>query len=290
MSGGALLDTHALIALRALARSTDQMEGRLSGLPGGFLAKRRGQGMEIADLRVYSPGDDIRAIDPHATARTGELHVRTYQDERDRTTLLVADFRPSMLWGVKRAFRSVAAAEALTLLGWRAIEAGGRVGALILSAGHDIAVPARSRQGAMLDVIGALVRGHAAAIEAAREDLEDPPLDAGIGRAARLIGSGARLILASGLDTPGTALRWQLRALTDRADLRVLAIGDGLASGMPEGIYPMERADGTRARVRLGAEKPAASDPEDGIPATPLDPAWPPARVLATLDGRAPRA
>ena len=44
-------------------------------------------------------------------------------------TMLVADFRPSMLRGLIRAFRSVAAAEALVLVGWRVAEAGGQVGA-----------------------------------------------------------------------------------------------------------------------------------------------------------------
>ena len=37
---------------------------------------------------------------------------RTFHAERDRTVILIADFRPSMLWGTRRTLRSVAAAEA----------------------------------------------------------------------------------------------------------------------------------------------------------------------------------
>ncbi|TXM93858.1 DUF58 domain-containing protein, partial [Methylobacterium sp. WL122] len=62
-------------------------------------------------------GDDRRHIDRNATARTGILHVRTHHDERDRAVVLLADFRPSMLFGTRRALRSVAAAEALASLG-----------------------------------------------------------------------------------------------------------------------------------------------------------------------------
>ena len=41
---------------------------------------------------------------------------------------------PSMLFGTRRAFRSVAGAEALTMLGWRGVGRGGRVGLLAATA------------------------------------------------------------------------------------------------------------------------------------------------------------
>ena len=63
-----------------------------------------------------------------STARTGEPHVRTFRDERERTLLLLVDLRPSMLWGTRRALRSAAAVEAAALAGWRALETGGRIG------------------------------------------------------------------------------------------------------------------------------------------------------------------
>ncbi|MFD1333947.1 DUF58 domain-containing protein, partial [Methylopila musalis] len=94
---------------------------RLAARPGGVVTRRRGRGSEIDDVRPWTDGDDIRHIDRHATARTGELHARTFRDERERAALLVADFRPAMLFGTRRAFRSIAGAEALALLGWRAV-------------------------------------------------------------------------------------------------------------------------------------------------------------------------
>ena len=84
-----------------------------TGRPGGFAGKRRGNGLEIVDVRPFSEGDDSRHLDAATTARTGRPHVRTFRDEREKTALLVADFRPAMLWGTRRRLRSVAAADAL---------------------------------------------------------------------------------------------------------------------------------------------------------------------------------
>jgi len=107
---GVRLTADGLIALRPLAA---QIAGdpALARLPGGFVTRRKGHGQEVADVRLYAEGDDVRHLDRGTTARTGALHVRQFQEERDRETLLVADFRPSMLWGISRCFRSVAAAE-----------------------------------------------------------------------------------------------------------------------------------------------------------------------------------
>jgi len=56
--------------------------------------------------------------------------VRTFRDERERTLMLVVDFRESMMFGTRRALRSVAGAEAVIALGWGAIDEGGGVGLL----------------------------------------------------------------------------------------------------------------------------------------------------------------
>ena len=64
-------------------------------LPGDRLGSGVGSGTEIAQLRPYEVGDDVRQIDAAATARTGEPHVRTHVPERTLTTWLVVDVSPS---------------------------------------------------------------------------------------------------------------------------------------------------------------------------------------------------
>ncbi len=58
-----------------------------------------GAGTELAQLRPYQPGDDVRQLDPAATARTGIPHVRQQVPERLLTTWLALDI--SRLDGVR---------------------------------------------------------------------------------------------------------------------------------------------------------------------------------------------
>lgn len=288
---GIALRAEALIALRGLVGQRAD-PAVLSALPGGFVTKRRGHGQEVADVREYVDGDDIRHLDRGSTARTGKLHVRRFQEERDRVTLLVADFRPSMLWGTRRAFRSVAAAEALAMVGWRVIEDGGRVGLLALGAGTPVAVPVRGRARGMLGVIGGLVRAHDAALQLALAgERADPPLDAGLARLARVAPAGAELVIASGFDAPGSGFAQELGELAQRRTPRLLMIRDDLAANLPPGSYPIRVGDGGRTQVRIGARTGPDAPPDRdlaGFPVLALDAGAPPADTARLVQAAFP--
>lgn len=53
--------------------------------------RRRGQGMDFAQLREYREGDSLRQIDWKASTRMGKMISREYQDERDQRILLLID-------------------------------------------------------------------------------------------------------------------------------------------------------------------------------------------------------
>src|SRR5204863_527674 len=73
---------------------------RASGaLPGDRRAAGLGVGTELAQLRPYQVGDDVRQMDPSATARTGQPHVRLHVPERTLTTWILLDVSPSMAFG-----------------------------------------------------------------------------------------------------------------------------------------------------------------------------------------------
>lgn len=249
---GVALGAQDLIALRQVALNAASAP-QLTHLPGGFATRRKGHGLEVADTREYLAGDDIRHVDRGTTARTGRLHVRQFQEERDQVTLLVADFRPEMFWGLRRAFRSVASAEALSLIGWNVVERGGRVALLALTAAGPTITPPRGRARGMLDAIGAMVQAHATALEqAAQRQGATAPLDAALSRAERLVPSGAEVMIASGFDTPGDDLGNRLSALARRRKPRLVLITDAEAGQMPKGRYPIRLPDGRRIRVYLG--------------------------------------
>ncbi|MCD6501463.1 DUF58 domain-containing protein, partial [bacterium] len=45
----------------------------------------KGRGMEFSEVREYFVGDDIRNIDWNVTARTGQPHVKVFEEERELT-------------------------------------------------------------------------------------------------------------------------------------------------------------------------------------------------------------
>ncbi|MBI4155576.1 DUF58 domain-containing protein [Candidatus Woesearchaeota archaeon] len=59
----------------------------------------KGQGLVFADRRMYVVGDDTKAIDWKVFARTGQLHIKLYEAERNLTSHIIIDFSASMGFG-----------------------------------------------------------------------------------------------------------------------------------------------------------------------------------------------
>ncbi|QIJ73743.1 DUF58 domain-containing protein [Methylobacterium sp. NI91] len=259
---GIHLSGAGLMSLRHLARRGVSPATRtIAGLPGGIVTRKRGRGSEPDDVRPWSEGDDRRFIDRNATARTGELHVRTHHDERDRAVVLLADFRPSMLFGTRRALRSVAAAEALALLGWRIVGDGGRIGLIAAGTAEPSVVRPAGGERAMTAVTGAMAHAHAAAL--ARPAADDPPLTETLALARSLLPSGGHLVVATALDAPGPDFENLITALAERLSIRLLLVSDAFERIRPPGFYPYALPDGHRGTIqaRRGAAAPDDIDP-----------------------------
>lgn len=87
-------------------------------------AREAGQSVEFLDYRPYQPGDEPRAVDWRAYARSGRLYTRLYHAERAADLHVLLDTSPSMRLYGKRRWAS-ALARVLTGLGRH--EAGTRV-------------------------------------------------------------------------------------------------------------------------------------------------------------------
>ena len=249
--GGVAVDAAHLFHLRHVLRGGPGRPVRSIGRAGGFAGKKRGNGLEIVDVRLFSEGDDSRHIDAAATARTAKPHVRTFREERDRATLLIADFRTPMFFGTRRRLRSVAAASALALAGWHAIESGGRVGLLSAFAGRTEFLPPRARERAMAGIAGALESAHteAAGTLASGKDPAEPGLADILDQALARALPGTSLVLASGLDDAGEDFFRLAETAGKRFDLTILLVKDRFETDPPPGAYPY-RAMGER---RAGA-------------------------------------
>ena len=58
-----------------------------------------GRGLTFKDHRLYAPGDDIRLIDWKVFARTDDLHIKTFEEERNLTAHIIMDSSASMGFG-----------------------------------------------------------------------------------------------------------------------------------------------------------------------------------------------
>jgi uncharacterized protein (DUF58 family) len=107
---------------------------RIAGLmPGDFRSAMLGQATELAQVRVYQPGDDVRAIDWNVTARTGEPHVRLHVAERALTTWLVLDLTSSMRFGTQDRTKSDVAEGLVIAMSHLSTIGADRIGVLALT-------------------------------------------------------------------------------------------------------------------------------------------------------------
>jgi uncharacterized protein (DUF58 family) len=130
---------------------------KLRQLDGSVVALVRGQGSEFDSLRAYVHGDDPRAIDWRATARRGDVVIRTWRPERDRQVMIVLDTGRTAAGRVGGAPRFEASLDAILLLAALAKQAGDRVGLLA----HDRQVRAAVEMTRQGDVLPSLVRATA---------------------------------------------------------------------------------------------------------------------------------
>ncbi len=108
-----------------------------SALAGAYRSMFRGQGTEFDEVREFSEGDELRAVDWKVTARLGRPFVKTYIDERDVTLLFVVDRGPSMALGFGPWSLREGAARVCATLAHSARDSHDRFGLLAFSRGVD---------------------------------------------------------------------------------------------------------------------------------------------------------
>ena len=163
-------------------------------LPGSHRATGVGAGTELAQLRPYEPGDDVRHLDPAASARTGTLHVRMHVPERALTTWLVLDLSPSMAFGTARRLKADVAEGAALVFGRLGVRRAGSVGAVAIGIGdgQTRVLPPRGSRPGMIALRRLLAEGTA---PDGRHDTE--ALAGGLARVNRLANHPGLVVVIS---------------------------------------------------------------------------------------------
>ncbi|MDX6689781.1 MAG: hypothetical protein QOG15_1238 [Solirubrobacteraceae bacterium] len=187
-------------------------------LPGDRMAPGVGSGTELAQLRPYQLGDDVRQLDAAGSARTGVAHVRLQVPERILTTWLVLDRSASMAFGTADRLKSDVAEGVADVVGRAATRHGGRL-AVFTAGGPQRVLAPRGGPNARVGLRRLLAEGVAV----------DGVPDAGLGPVLHRVGKLARqpgfIVIVSDFRGP---LDWRrpLRSLRTRHQLLAVEVRD----------------------------------------------------------------
>ncbi len=221
-----------------------------AGLSGQYQSAFRGRGLEFEEVREYRAGDDVRTVDWNVTARTGELHVKRYREERDLTVLLLVDLSASTRVGSGVLTVHDLIAEVASLFALAAARRD-RVGAVLFDDGVRRVIPPRL--------------GWRHGLRVVREVLAAAPAGAGTALAESVRAAGRILhrrgVVVAVVDRACALPRREITALAGRHEVVVVRASDPLLErGSPVGPLPVVDAeDGRRSGVdRLPAPLPDA--------------------------------
>jgi uncharacterized protein (DUF58 family) len=144
----------------AVLRALDAKIGRrVDGLLAGeHRTAALGLGTELAQVRDWEPGDDVRRIDWNATARSEAVQVRVDVAERALTSWVLLDVSPSMRFGTadRRKWDVVEGVAVATA--HLASRRGNRIGVATFGANDSLALRPRQGRVGLLSVLLAVRR------------------------------------------------------------------------------------------------------------------------------------
>jgi uncharacterized protein (DUF58 family) len=211
---------------------------RLDGLlQGDYRTLFRGFGLDLAGLREYQPGDDIRYIDWNTTARLQIPYVREFLEDREVNAWFLLDLSPSMDFGTVQTLKRNLLIDFVTVLARLLTRHGNRVGTIDYSGKVESVIPAANGRLQVLRIIDDLLN---------RPSLKRAPptdLTALFQTALRVISRRSLIFIVSDfISTPG----WEkpLKLLGQRHEVLAIRLYDQRETELPDiGQFYMEDAE-----------------------------------------------
>lgn len=100
---------------------------------GEYHSAFKGRGMTFSEVREYAHGDDVRFIDWNVTARYNTPFVKTFEEEREMTVMMLLDVSKSNFIGSKDTTKRYLIAELAAILAFSAISNNDKVGVILFS-------------------------------------------------------------------------------------------------------------------------------------------------------------
>lgn len=87
-----------------------------SSSAGLLKSKIRGTGLQFRDHQIYAHGDDVRFIDWKVSARNSNIHIKTFEEDRNTEINVVIDIGPTMYYGSNKKTKLQVCLEITALL------------------------------------------------------------------------------------------------------------------------------------------------------------------------------
>ena len=124
---------------------------------GEYHSAFKGRGMSFSEVRGYQYGDDVRNIDWNVTARSGEPHVKVFEEERELTVMLLVDISKSSFFGTVKQPKNELITEICAVLAFSAAQNNDKVGLLLFSDRVEKFLPPKKGRGHILRIIRELL-------------------------------------------------------------------------------------------------------------------------------------
>lgn len=122
-------------------------------MAGQYKSVFRGTGMEFEEVREYSPGDDVKAIDWKVSARMGRPYIKRYREERELVVNLLVDMSASGKFGTSESLKRETAAETAAILAFNASRNNDTIGVILFTDAVEKYIPPKKGAGHVWRVI-----------------------------------------------------------------------------------------------------------------------------------------
>lgn len=120
---------------------------------GQYSSSFKGKGMTFAEVREYNFGDETRTIDWNVTARFNEPFVKTFEEEREQTVMLLIDVSASESFGTTNQTKREYITELCSVLAFSAISNNDKVGVIFCSDIVEKFIPPKKGKNHILRII-----------------------------------------------------------------------------------------------------------------------------------------
>jgi len=124
---------------------------------GDYHSAFKGRGMTFAEVRPYQYGDDVRFIDWNVTARYQEPFIKTFEEERELSVIIMVDLSSSDSFGTRNMTKRELITELTAVIAISADTNNDKVGAIFFTDKIERFVPPRKGRSHILRIIRELL-------------------------------------------------------------------------------------------------------------------------------------